>query len=54
MLIVPAMAQHQDKVLGTWLTQYGDSKVTIKKDAKENFMARLLGLRNPIRMETQG
>jgi len=47
MLIVPAMAQHQDKVLGTWLTQYGDSKVTIKKDAKGKFYGEITWLKEP-------
>lgn len=49
MLLVPAMAQHQDKVLGTWLTQYGDSKVTIKKDAKGKFYGEITWLKEPNR-----
>ena len=47
MLIVPAMAQHQDKVLGTWLTQYGDSKVNIKNDSKEKFYGEITWLKEP-------
>lgn len=47
MILVPAMAQHQDKVLGTWLTQYGDSKVTIKKDAKGKFYGEITWLKEP-------
>lgn len=49
MLLVPAMAQNQDKVLGTWLTQYGDSKVTIKKDAKGKFYGEITWLKEPTR-----
>jgi len=31
------MAQEENRVLGTWLTQYGDSKITIKVDSKGKY-----------------
>jgi len=40
-------AQKQDKVLGTWLTQYGDSKVTIKKDSKGTYYGEVTWLKEP-------
>lgn len=47
MLLLPAIAKHQDKVLGTWLTQHGDSKVTIKKDAMSKFYGEITWLKEP-------
>ncbi len=41
------LGQNQDKVLGTWLTQYGDSKVTIKKDTKGRFYGEISWLKEP-------
>ncbi|HPD95106.1 MAG: DUF2147 domain-containing protein [Bacteroidales bacterium] len=40
-------AQNQDKVLDVWLTQYGDSKVTIKKDAKGKYYGEISWLKEP-------
>lgn len=40
-------AQDESKVVGTWLTQYGDSKVTISKDAKGKFNGEISWLREP-------
>ncbi len=42
-------AQEQDRVLGTWLTQYGDSKVTIKKDSKGIYYGEISWLKEPNR-----
>lgn len=42
-----AFAQDENRVAGTWLTQYGDSKVTIKKDAKGKFYGEITWLKEP-------
>jgi len=42
-------AQDENRVLGTWLTQYGDSKVTIKKDANGKFYGEISWLKEPNR-----
>jgi len=44
-----ATAQEDGRVLGTWLTQYGDSKVTIKKDTKGTFYGEISWLKEPNR-----
>ena len=41
-------AQNADKVLGVWLTQDGDSKVTITKDAKGKFNGEITWLKDPL------
>lgn len=40
-------AQDENRVVGTWLTQYGDSKVTIKKDTNGKFYGEITWLREP-------
>ena len=40
-------AQDENRVVGTWLTQYGDSKVTIKKDANGKFYGEITWLKEP-------
>jgi len=42
-------AQDENRVLGTWLTQYGDSKVTIKKDSKGKYYGEITWLKEPNR-----
>jgi uncharacterized protein (DUF2147 family) len=42
-----ASAQDENRVLGTWLTQYGDSKVTIKKDSNGKYFGEITWLREP-------
>lgn len=44
---ISVTAQDESRVLGTWLTQYGDSKVTIKKDADGKFYGEISWLREP-------
>jgi uncharacterized protein (DUF2147 family) len=44
-----ASAQDENKVVGTWLTQYGDSKVTIKKAADGKFFGEISWLKEPNR-----
>lgn len=44
---ISATAQDESRVLGTWLTQYGDSKVTIKKDADGKFYGEISWLKEP-------
>lgn len=42
-------AQNADKVLGIWLTQDGDSKVTITKDSKGKFNGEITWLKEPLK-----
>lgn len=42
-------AQEENRVVGTWLTQYGDSKVTIKKDSNGKFSGSISWLKEPNR-----
>jgi uncharacterized protein (DUF2147 family) len=42
-------AQNADKVLGVWLTQDGDSKVTITKDSKGKFTGTITWLKEPLK-----
>jgi uncharacterized protein (DUF2147 family) len=42
-------AQNADKVLGVWLTQDGDSKVTITKDSKGKFNGEITWLKEPLK-----
>lgn len=42
-------AQDENRVVGTWLTQYGDSKVTIKKDSKGKYIGEISWLKEPNR-----
>lgn len=42
-----ASAQDDVKIIGTWLTQYGDSKVTISKDNTGKFNGEISWLREP-------
>lgn len=42
-------AQDANRVLGVWLTQYGDSKVTVKKDSHGKFYGAISWLREPMR-----
>ena len=44
-----SVTAQEDKVLGTWLTQYGDSKVTIKKDSNGKFYGDISWLKEPNR-----
>lgn len=41
-------AQNADKVLGDWITQDGDSKVTISQDASGKFNGEIIWLKNPL------
>ncbi|HOP03098.1 MAG TPA: DUF2147 domain-containing protein [Tenuifilaceae bacterium] len=41
-------AQNADKVIGVWLTQDGDSKVTITKDSKGKFNGEITWLKTPV------
>ncbi|BDX37444.1 hypothetical protein CYCD_07990 [Tenuifilaceae bacterium CYCD] len=41
------LGQSETKIIGTWLTQYGDSKVTISKDSKGKFNGEISWLREP-------
>lgn len=40
-------AQQADKILGTWLTQDGDSKVTISKNANKQYDGSIVWLEEP-------
>jgi len=40
-------AQEENRILGTWLTQYGDSKVTIKKDSNGKYYGEISWLKEP-------
>jgi uncharacterized protein (DUF2147 family) len=40
-------AQNADKVLGVWITQEGDSKVTITQDDSGKFNGEITWLKNP-------
>jgi uncharacterized protein (DUF2147 family) len=40
-------AQDENRVLSTWLTQYGDSKVTIKKGTDGKFFGEITWLKEP-------
>lgn len=42
-----AFAQDENRVVGTWLTQYGDSKVTIKKGADGKYFGEISWLKEP-------
>lgn len=44
-----SMAQEDNKVVGTWLTQYGDSKVTIRKGNDGKFIGEITWLKEPNR-----
>lgn len=44
-----ASAQEENRVIGTWLTQYGDSKVTIKKDSEGKYYGEISWLREPMK-----
>ncbi|MHC1703572.1 MAG: DUF2147 domain-containing protein [Tenuifilaceae bacterium] len=46
---ISVTAQDESRVLGTWLTNYGDSKVTIKKDANGKFFGEISWLKEPNR-----
>lgn len=43
------IAQDANKVVGVWLTQYGDSKVTITKDSKGKFNGEISWLKDPLK-----
>lgn len=42
-------AQEENRVVGTWLTQYGDSKVTIKQNSNGKFFGEISWLKEPNR-----
>ncbi len=42
-------AQNADKVVGVWLTQDGDSKVTISKDASGKYNGVITWLKEPLK-----
>ena len=42
-------AQDENRVVGLWLTQNGDSKVTISKDSKGKFSGEITWLKEPNR-----
>lgn len=42
-------AQDENKVVGIWLTQDGDSKVTISKDTKGKFNGQITWLKEPLK-----
>nr|WP_321406686.1 hypothetical protein [uncultured Carboxylicivirga sp.] len=42
-------AQNSDKIIGTWLTQDGDSKVTITKNSDGTFEGSIIWLKEPKR-----
>jgi uncharacterized protein (DUF2147 family) len=42
-------AQDENKVLGTWLTSGGDSKITIKKSSNGKFSGEVVWLKDPNR-----
>jgi uncharacterized protein (DUF2147 family) len=42
-------AQDANKVVGVWLTQDGDSKVTISKDSKGKFNGEITWLKEPLK-----
>jgi len=46
---VASYAQDENKVAGVWLTQDGDSKVTITKDAKGKFNGEITWLKEPLK-----
>lgn len=49
LFLFSAMAQEENRVLGTWLTQYGDSKITIKVDSKGKYYGEISWLKEPNR-----
>jgi uncharacterized protein (DUF2147 family) len=42
-------AQDANKVVGVWLTQDGDSKVTISKDSKGKYNGQITWLKDPLK-----
>jgi uncharacterized protein (DUF2147 family) len=42
-------AQDANKVVGVWLTQDGDSKVTISRDSKGKFIGEITWLKEPLK-----
>ena len=42
-------AQDESRIIGTWLTQYGDSKVTIQKNSKSKYNGTITWLKEPNR-----
>ena len=44
---LPLTSQEENKVLGVWLSNYKDSKITIKKDAKGLFYGEISWLNEP-------
>lgn len=44
-----ASAQDENRIVGTWLTQYGDSKVTIQKDSNGKYNGTITWLKEPNR-----
>lgn len=42
------VAQDANRVVGVWLTQDGDSKITIKRDAKGKFNGEITWLKEPL------
>lgn len=49
LMVLGLFGQDADKVVGVWLTQYGDSKVTITKDAKGKFNGEISWLKEPLK-----
>jgi uncharacterized protein (DUF2147 family) len=48
LLALSMQAQDANKIVGVWLTQDGDSKVTITKDSKGKFNGEITWLKNPL------
>lgn len=46
---ITVSAQEENQVVGTWLTQYGDSKVTIQKDSNGKYNGNITWLKEPNR-----
>jgi uncharacterized protein (DUF2147 family) len=48
-LLTRGNAQDENRIVGTWLTQSGESKVTIKKGNNEKFYGEITWLKEPNR-----
>ncbi len=44
-----SFAQDENKVVGVWLTQDGDSKVTVSRDTKGKFNGQITWLKEPMK-----
>lgn len=46
---ITSNAQEQDRILGVWLSNYKDSKITIKKDVKGLYYGEISWLKDPFK-----